>query len=93
MDTMRDLARLEMKLVSVTRAMRLVRFLYMMRWPHSRQRIGSRARISFVAEQSVSCYAPAQMYSTAGCRALIPGAPAGRAAKLIAMVEWQKIDA
>ena len=32
--------------------MRLVRFLYMIRWPHSRQRIGSRARISFVAEQS-----------------------------------------
>ena len=34
------------------RTMRLVRFLYMIRWPHSRQRIGSRARISFVAEQS-----------------------------------------
>lgn len=71
----------------VPRTMRFVRFLYMMRWPHSRQRIGSRARISFRAEQSVSAHdmipgsVPAQIYSTAGCRiAVALGTAPGRAA-------------
>lgn len=33
--------------------LRLVRFLYMIRWPHSRQRMGSRGFISFFALQSM----------------------------------------
>ena len=58
-------------------ALRLVRFLYMMRCPHSRQRMGSRALISFFAPQSSKnvragsredkpLLAPAQMYSMSG---------------------------
>lgn len=34
-------------------SLRLVRFLYMIRWPHSRQRMGSRGFISFFALQSM----------------------------------------
>lgn len=51
--------------------MRLVRFLYMTRCPHSLQRMGSLGRISLVAAQS------AQMYSITGLRVASPpmGAP------------------
>lgn len=41
--------------------LRLVRFLYMIRWPHSRQRIGSRDLISFVAPQSLNGFREAKV--------------------------------